>query len=55
MTVIETSSGNNHRVEIKPIDGGDYKTLSKSRFFFDWKIEKEYEVYKLQILERMKL
>jgi hypothetical protein len=50
MTVIETSSGNNHRVEIKPIEDGDYKNISKSRFFFDWKDEQVYEVYKLQIV-----
>ncbi|MFC2080409.1 N-acetyltransferase [Bacteroidota bacterium] len=50
MNVIETSSGNNLSVDIKPIEDGDYKTLSKSRFFFDWKVEQEYEVYKLQIL-----
>jgi len=50
MNVIETSSGNNHSVEIKPVEDGDYKTLSKSRFSFDWKVEQEYEIYKLQIL-----
>lgn len=50
MNVIETSSGNNHSVEIKPVEEGDYKTLSKSCFFFDWKVEQEYEIYKLQIL-----
>lgn len=49
MNVIETSSGEIHKVEIKAIEDGDYKTLSKSRFFFDWKVEQEYEVYKLQI------
>jgi hypothetical protein len=51
MNVIETSSGKKHSVEIKPIEDGDYKTLSKSQFYFDWKVEQEYEVYKLQIVE----
>lgn len=50
MNVIETSSGEKYDVEIKPIEDGDFKTLSKSRFFFDWKVEQEYEVYKLQIV-----
>lgn len=50
MNIIEISSGKNHSVEIKPIEDGDYKTLGKRRFFFDWKTEKEYEVYKLQII-----
>ena len=49
MNVIETSSGNSHIVEINPVEDGDYKTLSKSRFFFDWKKEKAYEIYKLQL------
>lgn len=51
MIVIETSSGKKHSVEIKPIEDGDYKTLSKSQFYFDWNVEQEYEVYKLQIVE----
>ena len=50
MKVIENSSGKNHSVEIKPIEDDDYKTLSKGRFFFDWKVEQDYEVYKLQIV-----
>jgi hypothetical protein len=50
MNVIEPSSGKKHLVEITPIEDGAYKTLSKSRFFFDWKVEQEFEVYKLQIV-----
>lgn len=50
MNVIDTASGKKHIVEIRGVEGGDYKILSKSRFFFDWKIEQAYEVYKLQIL-----
>lgn len=50
MNVIEPSSGKKHHIEIKPLEDTDYKTLTKSRFFFDWKLEQEYEVYKLQII-----
>lgn len=49
MNVIETSSGKSHTVEINPVEDDDYKTLRKSRFFFDWKEEKAHEVYKLQL------
>ncbi|MDH5597769.1 MAG: N-acetyltransferase [Cyclobacteriaceae bacterium] len=50
MNIVETDSGKKHPVEIKPIEEVDYKTLKKSRYFFDWKNEKEYEVFKLQIV-----
>lgn len=55
MNVIETISGKKLYVEIKPIADGDYKVLSKSRFFFDWKAEQEFEVYKMQIIETNKI
>lgn len=50
MTIIETSSRVEHQIEITPIEGVDYKVLTKSRYFFDWKVEQAYEVYKLQIV-----
>jgi len=50
MHVIETSSGSKHQIEIKPLDDDDYKHLNKSRYFFDWKAEQGYEVYKLRII-----
>lgn len=50
MIVLDTSLGIKHEVEITPIEDIDYKYLSKKRYFFDWKIEKEYEVYKLRIV-----
>lgn len=55
MNVIETISGKKLYVEIKPIADGDYKALNKSRFFFDWKAEQEFEVYKMQIIETNKI
>lgn len=50
MIVLETSSGTKHQIEIMPVEDADYKTLSKNRYFFDWKIERKNEVYKLQIV-----
>lgn len=49
MQITETSSGSKHQIEIIPLEDGDYKYLNKTRYFFDWKTEKEYEIYKLQI------
>ncbi len=50
MNVIETSSGINHQVEILLVEDVDYKLLTKKNFYFDWKVEREYEVYKLRIV-----
>ena len=50
MTIVETSSWDNYQVEIIPIEVVDYKILPKSRYFFNWKIEQIYEVYKLRIV-----
>jgi hypothetical protein len=50
MNVLETSSGIQRPVEVIPLEYADYKTLTKSRYFFDWKIERDQEVYKLRIV-----
>lgn len=50
MKIIDVSSGNNLPIQILPVDSGDFKSLTKKRYFFDWKEEKDFEIYKLQIL-----
>lgn len=50
MNVIETSSGEKFQIEILPVQDDDYELLDKNRYFFDWKIERKFEVYKLQII-----
>lgn len=50
MTIVETSTGNKHRVKISPVDRVDYKALSKERYFFNWKEEQNFEVYKLCVV-----
>jgi hypothetical protein len=47
--IIETSTGEKHTVDILPVEVDEFKTLRKDRYFFDWKIEKSQEVYKLWI------
>ena len=49
MYITETSSGSKHQIEIIPVEDVDYKSLNKARYFFNWKTEKECEVYKLRI------
>lgn len=49
MKIIDRSTGRKHSIDILPVEIDDFKTLQKDRYFFDWKIEKNQEVYKLQI------
>jgi hypothetical protein len=49
MKIIDLSTGEKHSVEILPVEIDEFKTLRKDRYFFDWQIEKNKEVYKLQI------
>lgn len=50
MKIIETSTRKEYPVEILPVEKDEFKTLTKERYFFDWKVERNQEVYKLQIL-----
>ncbi len=49
MNIIDTSTGEKHSVDILSVEIDEFKTLRKDRYFFDWKTEKNQEVYKLQI------
>lgn len=49
MIIIEVSTGKAYPIEILPIGKLDYRFLSKSRYFFDWKKESKEEVFKLVI------
>jgi hypothetical protein len=50
MIIVETSTGSKHRVKISLVDSVAYKALRKERYFFDWKEEQNFEVYKLCIV-----
>ena len=47
MYVIERESNLRHSVKLKRLDDDDYKEITKSRFYFNWKTEKGKDVYKL--------
>jgi hypothetical protein len=49
MKIIDISTGKKHFVNILPVEIDEFKTLRKDRYFFDWTIEKNQEVYKLQM------
>jgi hypothetical protein len=49
MNVVERLTGKVCQVEVVPVESADYKSLSKAKYFFNWKTEKNEEVYKLVI------
>ena len=49
MKIVDTSTGKEYPVEILPVESEDFKSLRKARYFFDWRIERNQEVYKLQM------
>lgn len=49
MNITEISTGKIFPIEIIPLQPKDYKSITKKRYFFDWKIEHEFEIYKLLI------
>ena len=49
MKIVDTSNGKEYPIEILPVEIEDFKSLGKVRYFFDWRIERTQEVYKLQI------
>ena len=49
MKIVDTSTGKEYPVEILPVESEDFDSLGKVRYFFDWRIERNQEVYKLQM------
>jgi len=47
--IVDRESGKSLEIEIVPVQQKDYKSITKTRFWFNWKDEKNYEVYKLGI------
>ncbi|MEN8157892.1 MAG: N-acetyltransferase [Bacteroidota bacterium] len=51
MVVVERISGRSYETEILPVTREDYKSITKARFWFNWREEKEYDVFKIRIKE----
>ncbi len=47
MNVVELSTGKIIPIDILPVENADFKSFSKARYFFNWKEEKNQELYKL--------
>jgi hypothetical protein len=47
MIVVERLTRKVFQAEVVPVESADYKSLSKGRYFFNWKEERGAEVYKL--------
>ena len=48
MFITECKTGIKHKVVIEPVLDKDYKGITKKRYFFNWKTEKKYDVYKIR-------
>ncbi|MBI4946043.1 MAG: N-acetyltransferase [Bacteroidetes bacterium] len=48
MHIIERITGKRHTVVIEPVVEEDYKTITKRKYFFNWKTEKKHKLYKLR-------
>ena len=51
MIVKELKSGELKSVKIVPVLDSDYKNITKSKFWFNWKEEKNYSVFKIHLVE----
>lgn len=49
MSITKISSGARYPIEILPIEKSDFKSLRKSRYYFNWEEEVDFEIFKLGI------
>ncbi|MDT0650788.1 N-acetyltransferase [Autumnicola edwardsiae] len=49
MYIVDKKSDQKDQIEIVPIELDDLKRVPKSKFWFDWREEINYDVFKLQI------
>lgn len=52
MYIVDTNTNEKIEVDIKEVDAQDYNTLTVERYFFKWKDEKSFKVYKLILKEK---
>lgn len=49
MNIVDRISGASKKIEIAPVNQVDYQGITKKEFWFNWKEEKEYNVFKLTL------
>ena len=55
MYVTRVPGGDKIPVSIVLVKESDFKKITKKRYFFNWKIEKSYTVYKLEIRDQKEI
>lgn len=50
MHIVEISTKKKFQVEITSVKDIDFSSIKKDRYFFDWKVERKYEIFKLCII-----
>lgn len=50
MFIVERATEKEHMVKIEPLVDKEYCKITKTRYFFDWKTEKENQVFKITLL-----
>lgn len=55
MYVTEIKSEKSYEVEITPIEPQDLKAITKQEYFFNWKLESDFEIYKINIVDQSKI
>lgn len=51
MNIEERATQKLHLVVIEPVFENDYKRITKQRYYFNWKKEKAFQVYKLRRID----
>lgn len=49
MKMTEVKTEKEYEIEISPVEAVDFKLITKKKYFFNWKLEKEYELLKLTL------
>jgi hypothetical protein len=49
MYIVAISNGAKHQIEIVPVEVVDFMSFGEDRYFFDWGLERKFEIYKLRI------
>lgn len=55
MYITEVKSGKHYEVEVSQIEPIDLKSITKAKYFFNWKLEKDYEIHKLTIKDQTEI
>ena len=55
MYIIDVRTQKHFDVEITSIEPQDFKEITKKKYFFNWKLEKDFEIYKVTKVDDSKI